>query len=203
MVAAAPRQTARCDRRRRRRLEDGTNHRHLTVGFLTDLAAALVIDVTDLFTDDRQPAPDPPETGNDPAVASEVARLGTLIAAVDAPVPAETLSEATGLPLGHIDDLLAALDGQLHRAGLRLLRSADGVSIQAAADVDVEMLARLVRSQHARRGMNRIEATVLWKLRYGDLSEQTLTNPGRVALARLGLAEDSSAIRRPGLSPAP
>ena len=134
-----------------RSLEAGTNHRDITLGELTRLAAALAVDVAQLLNPDHPAgsteAAEPAEKAGELDVsvgdespsadvtAADVSRVGALLHdMVDRLIPVESLAATADLTLEQTHAVLRELDSRLRPAGLRLHRLANTVRI--CADVD-------------------------------------------------------------------
>lgn len=158
------------------RIEDGRNHAELPLRLLCRLADLLAVDVADLVG--QQPEPTGP--------TADARRLGALLATAGEPVLPATLADALELTAGEVEGLLDRLDADLRPAGLRLHRGNAGVSIVAdGATLDDARLRQLLRGQHARHGLTRLEAQLLARAAAGTLDPTSLGIAYQVALARL------------------
>jgi transcriptional regulator with XRE-family HTH domain len=160
-------------------LEAGTNHDDLPLRLVQRLATTLACDLSDLLAS-ADPAGDAdPDHGS-------VSQVGSLLAGADEPVDVDTLAEALECTLAETRVRLDALDGELRPCGLRVGEQAGRVSIVAdTARRSPAPFERLLRGQHARRGMAATEATLLYRAMNGALQPGKLTNAEQVAYARL------------------
>jgi transcriptional regulator with XRE-family HTH domain len=170
------------------RLEDGTNHEEITLRLLSRLADLLAIDLADLLTTSRRASDNAADVG-------DVSHVGALLVSVDEPVAPATLAETLDTTHAETADLLTELDQALQAAGLRLQVGPDGARI--VGDVsrrDSDRLRRLLRGQHARHGLNGLDALLLARAAAGTLDTQRAGNAEQVALARMrnaGMLDDN------------
>lgn len=167
-----------------RGIEAGTNHKDLTLGDLTRLAAALTMDVTQLLT-----AAGPPPSGDDmqdsgPA-AADLARVGALLYEVNRLIPVESLAVTAGLTLAQTHAVLGELDVRLRTIGLRVHRLGNTVRVSAEVDaVDAETLRRTWRAHLGRRGLDIGQVHTLHQVCTGRRNK-TLTNDQQVTVNQL------------------
>jgi hypothetical protein len=95
---------------------------------------------------------------------------------------------------------LDALERALGQAGLRLHRLKGAVRIERSATAVEPGHATLTRYHHARRGLTLGEARTLSGLINGELHVTRLSNPQRVALARLRTARLATRDEQPELT---
>ena len=180
-----------------RSLEAGTNHKDLTLGEVTRLAAALAVDVTQLLTHDQpaertgaaEPAAKAGELQDEPlsasATATDVSRVGALLHDVDRLIPVESLAVTAELSLERTHAVLRELDSRLRPTGLRLHRLGNTVRICADVDAaDAATLRTLWRAHLSRRGLDLGQVHTLHQVRAGRRGK-TLTNDQQVTVRQL------------------
>lgn len=159
-------------------LEAGTNHKDLSVGFLTRLAEALGVDPTTLL---------PPGDTDTAAEAGpgDAATLGAVVHASEVLTAVDTIAEILDWPLDRVHAALDELAATLPQAGLRLHRLGRKVSIQRSVEaLDADRVRSTVRAHLANENLDITEARVLARVRDGNLGKE-LGNADQVALSVL------------------
>lgn len=164
-----------------RGVEAGTNHKDLTLGELTRLAAALTVDVAQLLTVAEPTTTAAKETQN----GEHLARVCALLHDVNRLIPVESLATTTGHTLEQTHAVLAVLDAQLRTIGLRVHTLGNTVRVCSDVDaVDAETLRRTWRAHLGRRGLDIGQVHTLHQVRAGRRSK-TLTNDQQVTVNQL------------------
>lgn len=167
-----------------RGIEAGTNHKDLTLGDLTRLAAALTMDVTQLLTG-AGPPPGGCDMQDSGPAAADLARVGALLYEVDRLIPVESLAGTAGLTLAQTHAVLGELDVRLRTIGLRVHHLGNTARVSADVDaVDAETLRRTWRSHLGRRGLDIGQVNTLHQVRTGRRTK-TLTNDQQVTVNQL------------------
>lgn len=128
------------------RLEAGTNHEELPLHVVLHLAETLAVRVEQILTD----RPDV-----DPEGASDVSRVGALLAMTDTLTPITGVADALSWDLARVETALEQLAQTAPTVGVQLHRLRGQVKLVPAEHADTaDDLEAIVRLHHAREGMN-------------------------------------------------
>lgn len=159
-------------------LETGSNHQDLPLGLVARLAAILGLDTADLFRRDE-------EAASGDALESDVAAVGGLLFEAGIVTPTSALRRALGWNPRRLRIALDQLDGRLRAVGMRLSRQDDRSRIvRDVTATSPSEVAALIRSHITRDGLNRAEASILFRIEEGRAPREP-SNPEAVAIGTL------------------
>ncbi len=171
------------------RLEAGRGGGRLQLATIARLAAALAVNVPELF---EPPAVDEPRTLFDDATSQLASEIGRTLMGEARLVPVSALAAAAGRSRHDIEPALAVLEHRLTSVGARLHRLGSKVAIRPASASHTSDAVTAVVAAVDGNALTRRQATMLYRVIHKTLDMRTATPQDRAALAalaQLGLVE--------------